>query len=73
MGMCLDEVGNVSIEVRRESFIVHANYSEFEDPLMRSLASAWRELPHPEFLIEDLDDLIKALAAARKYLKEKGR
>jgi hypothetical protein len=54
MGTCLEDFGNVSIEVRRESFIIHTDDTE----------------AHPEFLLSDLDDLIAALADARRYLVE---
>jgi hypothetical protein len=55
MGMCLDDFGKVSVEVRRESFIVHTDDAD----------------AHPEFLLTDLDDLIAALADARRYLVER--
>ena len=73
MGMCLEDFGRISIEVRRESFYVHAGYAYTADGEREpgEFASAWRELPHPEFLIEDIDDLIKALEDARDYLKRR--
>jgi hypothetical protein len=52
MGMCLEEFGDVSIEVRRESFIIHSS----------------AEGPHPEFLLTELPNLILALEDARAYL-----
>jgi hypothetical protein len=74
MGMCLDDVGKISIEVRRESFVVHPSYGykgedgEDHDDSSTFMTS-WRENPHPEFALEDLDDLIKALTDAQSYLK----
>lgn len=55
MVMCLDDFGNVSVEVRRESFILHTDDAE----------------AHHEFPLSDLDDLIAALKDARRYLVEK--
>jgi hypothetical protein len=65
MGMCLEEFGRVSVEVRRESFIIHPNDEAWQ---------AWRHGqglpdPHPEFYLSDLDDLIAALEDARDYIK----
>lgn len=57
MGMCLRDFGKISVEVRRESFIVHIDNDD----------------PHPEYMIEDLDDMISALTYARGYLASKGR
>lgn len=69
MGMCLEEFGRVSIEVRRESFIIHPNDEAWcmERPTFNVTVS--ESLPHPEFYLSDLDDLIKALEDARDYIK----
>lgn len=64
MGMCLSEFGRVSIEVRRESFIIHPN----EEAWQPERIYADRD-PHPEFYLADLDDLIRALQNARMYLR----
>jgi hypothetical protein len=77
MGMCLKDFGNVSIEVRRESFIVHPSYGYTTDAdgdkvhtsNSDHFGKSWRERPHPEFMLEDLDDLIKALQDAKKYVE----
>ncbi len=71
MGMCLDGKGKMSVEVRRESFVVHPSYGYTKDEEhddSSAFATSWRESPHPEFLIEDLDDLIRSLIEAREYL-----
>lgn len=73
MGMCLEEFGRVSIEVRRESFIVHPDYGYDESKNQHSdrdgdFGIKWRESGHPEFYLSDLDDLIKALEDARDYI-----
>jgi len=80
MGFCMESKGRFAIEMRRESFTVHADYGyETVDGVTVHASSAdvfgkhWRETPHPEFLLEDLDDLILALQGAKKYLKERGR
>lgn len=67
MGMCLEEFGTVSIEVRRESFIIH--YGPVESEV---LSEHYAKEPHPEFMLADLDSLIEALQDAKRYL-EKGR
>jgi len=76
MGMCLEEFGRISIEVRRESFIVHTNYGYDESGDRHSdrdgnFGVTWRESPSPEFYLSDLDDLIKALEDARHYIKNR--
>jgi hypothetical protein len=43
MGMCLEDFGHVSIEVRRESFYVHTDYE------------SWKGEPHPELMLADLE------------------
>ncbi len=55
MGLCLEGNDRVSVEIRRESFVVHP---EEWPPLM----------PHPEFALRDLDPLIAALDEARVHL-----
>ena len=58
MGMCLDGVGGVSIEVRRESF--------------RIAADSWdRREPNPEYPLSDLVNLRDALNEAIEYLEGK--
>jgi len=76
----MESKGRVAIEVRRVSFTVHADYGyETVDGETVHASSAdvfgknWRETPHPEFLLEDLDDLILALQEAKKHLQERGR
>lgn len=77
MGMCLEKKGRIGIEVRNESFKIHPSYGyegvdgEFHTPDSDTFGKQWREDPHPEFLLEDLDDLIAALQDARKYIKSK--
>lgn len=72
MGMCLDDFGRLSIEVRRESFIVHSDYGYTPDgdhtPDTDHHGKHWRTAGHPEFLLTDLDDLIAALQDAKDYL-----
>lgn len=102
MGMIRDQFGRISVESRRESFIIHPTYGyervcpvcegDPPSPLMGECAGGctyayrdgavderghvpdqqntpfgarWRELPHPEFSNEDLDDLISALIDLR--------
>lgn len=66
MGLIHDDVGRISVEERRESFIVHTSYgydaagNVHVDDLGR-FGEYWRSHPHPEFLLEDLDDLVTAL------------
>jgi hypothetical protein len=72
--MCLDGRGRMSVEVRSShgSFVVHPSYGYNGDshtPDSDDFGKQWREDPHPEFLIEDLDDLITALQDAKKYIK----
>lgn len=77
MGMCLEGQGKMSVEVRRESFIVHPSYGYTRDPDGVQVHTAdadhfgkhWREHGHPEFMLEDLDDLIASLEEARAYLR----
>lgn len=71
MGFIRDRYGRITIETRRESFIVHTNYgydadgNEHSDDL-GSFGRHWRESCHPEFLNDDIDDLIAALQDARE-------
>lgn len=77
MGMCLDGKGKMSVEVRRESFTIHTEYGYVRDadgdlrlgPDSDSFGKGWRTTPHPEFMLEDLDDLIAVLEEAKAYLK----
>lgn len=66
MGMCLEEFGGVSIEVRRESFIIHA------EPRLGDGKTdlRWVENPHPELPLRELDNLIRALKDAKRYLRK---
>lgn len=81
MGLCLEGKGKMSVEVRRESFIVHAGYwytkdadgDEVHTPDSDRFGRHWREAPRPEFVIADLDDLIAALQEAKSYLVRDGR
>jgi hypothetical protein len=73
MGMCLDGSGKMSVEVRRESFIIHPSYGykgvdDEERDDSSTFLTRWRESVHPEFMLEDLDDLIRALEEAKAYL-----
>lgn len=72
MGMCLEGKGNMSVEVRRESIVIHAGYGYTKEDEHTDdsdhFGRLWRETPHPEFLKEDLDDLIAALQEAREYI-----
>lgn len=70
MGMCLEDFGKMSIEVRRESFIIHTGYGyKGEEHDDSSFGKHWRESGHPEFMLEDLDNLIAALKDAKHYLQ----
>ncbi len=75
MGLCMEDVGNVSIELRRESFIVHTGYGYTPEgdhtPDTDHFGKHWREAGHPEFLLGDLDDLITALKKAKAHLEKK--
>ncbi len=81
MGFILNGQGKMSVEVRRESFKIHPGYGyttdadgdEVHTPDSDAFGRHWRETPHPEFLIEDLDDLIAALEEAKAHLKKSGR
>lgn len=74
MGFCLDGVGRVSVEVRRESFVIHADYGYTVDaehtPDSDHHGKHWRETPHPEFEIKDLDDLIASLEEAKQHIQK---
>lgn len=70
MGFIHEQHGRVAIETRRESFIVHMGYGydpsgNERDDSLGAFGRHWREMPHPEFLHEDLDDLITALTEIR--------
>lgn len=71
MGFIHEARGRITIETRRESFIIHPQYGynaagdEHSDDLGR-FGVHWRSTPHPEFLIADLDDLIGALTEIRE-------
>jgi hypothetical protein len=75
MGMCLEDFGQISVEIRRESFIVHAGYGYTSDGARTSdddhFGKHWREGGHPEFLLVDLDDIIAALQDAKRYMETK--
>ena len=87
MGMCLKDFGRVSIEVRRESFIIHPNDEAWspthcrkcgaryqaspDDKCLKPGEHVWTAPMHPEFYLSDLDDLIKSLEAARDYLRRR--
>lgn len=60
MGLCLDAHGNISIEVRRESFVVCDENGDCEKP-------------NPEYMLSDLNDMIAALEDARRYCAEQGK
>ena len=58
MGLIRDDFGRITIEERRESFIVHPD------------DEAWpSDLAHPEFYLADLDDLISALDDLREAMR----
>lgn len=60
MGMCLEGRGKFSVEVRRESFFLHHedNYENIH------------ERCSPEWMIDELDDLIAALQEAKSYIEK---
>ena len=74
--MVLKDFGRITCEARRESFIVHPSYGyagvDAHTPANDTFGRHWREDPHPEFLIEDLDDLIDALENLRRYYRKTG-
>ena len=70
MGLIRENFGKITIEQRKESFIIHPSYGYDRDGNGESndyFEKHWRETPHPEFLLSDLDDLIKALRDLRNY------
>lgn len=71
MGFIEEKHGRVSIERRGESFKIHADYGRDADgnPVTGALADGWRERPHPEFMNDDIDDLIAALTEARDKMR----
>lgn len=58
MGYIRRDFGDVSIEQRRESFIVHLPDNKWD-----------RRDPHPEFYLSDLDNLIAALEELKRDLR----
>jgi hypothetical protein len=56
MGFIRENEGLMSIETRRESVVIHADY-DVNTPLGR----AWLETVHPEIEYKDIPDLIRAL------------
>lgn len=54
MGMCLEDFGDMGIEVRRESFIIHDS----------------REGSHPEYMLTELINLRDAVNDAIRYLDQ---
>lgn len=73
MGFIHKEHGSVAIESRRESFVVHMGYGYSKNGEMHEEhpLQSWREDPHPEFMNEDLDDLIAALEELRSSRKSR--
>lgn len=65
MGLCMEHHGRVLVEVRGESFKIHAGYAGIND----ALAALWSRYPHPEFIVDDIDDLIAALQEARTHIR----
>jgi hypothetical protein len=80
MGTLFGDRGRVCVEVRRKSFVVYADYG-YEtvngetvlSPSHDTFGRHWRDTPHPEFMLEELDDLITALEEARQHLKGRRR
>lgn len=71
MGFIREPHGRITIEERRESFVIHPRYGYDESGNEHSddlglFGVLWRTNSHPEFLTEDLDDLIAALQALRE-------
>ncbi len=77
MGLIMRDFGKMGVEMRRDSFIIHPSYGykgegdDVEHDDSEPWKTAWRENPHPEFLLEDLDDLIAALQYAKTYVTER--
>ena len=75
MGFCRDPFGRISVESRRESFVIHTDYgydgSGEHSKEDGALWKHWREVGHPEFLNADLDDLISALVNLRDAKQRK--
>jgi hypothetical protein len=74
MGLIYNKHGRITIEVRSESFILHPDYGYTRDGNnisddLGDFGKYWRECAHPEFLSEDLDDLINALLEIKKDKK----
>lgn len=77
MGLCYDSYGpnQISVEQRSESFYIHPGYGydekgiDHDDTITLEgkrvespMARHWREGIHPEFLLEDVPHLLRALA-----------
>jgi hypothetical protein len=70
VGLIRESFGAITIEGRRESFIIHPNYGydvtgNHHDDALGSFGRYWRDHPHPEFLLDDLAHLIAALEEYR--------
>lgn len=70
MGFIRDQYGRITIESRHESFKIHTGYGYDESGNEHSdrdgtFGIYWREHPHPEFYLSDLDSLIAALVDFR--------
>lgn len=73
MGFIREGFGRATVESRRESFILHMDYGYDETGNVESdrdgfLGVRWRNEGHPEFLTENLDDIIAALRDYRESL-----
>lgn len=60
MGFVREAFGRITLEQRSESFIIHPDYGE-DETLNDSFSRHWRDAPHPELLLEDIDSMIDAL------------
>lgn len=71
MGKIFDFKNGFSVELRRESFIIHAPYGYKLDGnhATGSFAESWRDNPNPEFKLQDLNTLIDALAEFRDKIE----
>jgi hypothetical protein len=75
VGFIHEPHGRITVETRRESFIVHTSYGydasgNVHCAELGAFGKYWRDHPHPEFLLEDLDDLIQALYSVRNVAHE---
>jgi hypothetical protein len=67
MGFIREAFGRITLEHRSESFIIHPDYGEdIAPPLNDAFVRHWRDTPHPEFLLEDIDSLIDALKEMKR-------